>query len=523
MNIKDFVAKFTNHPILFVGSGFSMRYSKNSYTWDGLLEKITFDIANDSEHYIDLKNQVYEKDTKNYNMPKLAFLIEKDLNAIAQKEKDGFFKDVNKLFYSTMQDGTHTSRLKIYISKLLTELNYMEDKNTEIIELKKARKNIGSIITTNYDKLIEDIFNFNPLIGNDILLSNPYGSVYKIHGCVSKPDSIIITDSDYEEFNRRYELVRAQLLSLFIHNPIIFIGYSISDVNIQMILETIFTYVSSDDNLAEKIRKNFLLVEYDKGSNNNEVVEHDITIQDVAIRINKIKTDDYISIYKAISNLRLPISAMDIRKVQTIVGDIYKGGDSKNAIKVRITEDLDNLENSDKVLVIGSEHTIKYEFRTISEIMIDYFSIIDENNVQILDLINKQIIQSNQYFPIYAFSLINPEIEKIEELKKIQNNKIDYVISKISEVSKEKDSDIYQIVSDSSLSIVNKVNSIIWNVLEKNIKLEEFRNFLINYDKYIEDKDIESKKTTDYKKLLCIYDICKYSRFEYNGEQVLYN
>src|SRR5699024_4470838 len=141
-----------------------------------------------------------------------------------------------------------------------------------------------------------------------------------------------------------------------------------------------------------------------------------ITIKDVAIRINKIKTDDYASIYEGISNLRLPISAMDIRKVQTIVGDIYKGGNSKNAIKVRITEDLDRLDNSNKVLAIGSEHTIKYEFRTISEIMIDYFSIIDENNVQILDLINKQTIQSSQYFPIYAFSLINPEIERIEEL-----------------------------------------------------------------------------------------------------------
>lgn len=38
------------------------------------------------------------------------------------------------------------------------------------------------------------MFSFNPLIGNDILLSNPYGSVYKIHGCISAPDKIIITE-----------------------------------------------------------------------------------------------------------------------------------------------------------------------------------------------------------------------------------------------------------------------------------------------------------------------------------------
>ena len=33
------------------------------------------------------------------------------------------------------------------------------------------------------DRHILKIFDFSPLIGNDILLSNPYGSVYKIHGC----------------------------------------------------------------------------------------------------------------------------------------------------------------------------------------------------------------------------------------------------------------------------------------------------------------------------------------------------
>lgn len=70
--------------------------------------------------------------------------------------------------------------------------------------------------------MVESIFSFNPLIGNNILLSNPYGSVYKIHGCVTAPETIIITEEDYKTFDKKYELIRAQLLSLFVHNPIIF-------------------------------------------------------------------------------------------------------------------------------------------------------------------------------------------------------------------------------------------------------------------------------------------------------------
>lgn len=56
------------------------------------------------------------------------------------------------------------------------------------------------------------------------MLSNPYGAVCKIHGSFNDPGSIIITEEDYEKFNTRHELIRAQLLSLFIHNPIIFMG-----------------------------------------------------------------------------------------------------------------------------------------------------------------------------------------------------------------------------------------------------------------------------------------------------------
>ena len=39
MDIADFIGKFRNHPVLFVGTGMSMRYLSNSYSWDGLLKK----------------------------------------------------------------------------------------------------------------------------------------------------------------------------------------------------------------------------------------------------------------------------------------------------------------------------------------------------------------------------------------------------------------------------------------------------------------------------------------------------
>ena len=209
------------------------------------------------------------------------------------------------------------------------------------------------------------------------MLSNPYGSVYKIHGCVSDIQNIIITEEDYERFDKRYELIRAQLLSLFIHNPIIFIGYSISDVNIKNILKTIFMCIEPSSKDAERIRKNFLLVEHQKDSISEEIREHDIDIEGFGtIRINKRKTDNYEIIYKSLSNLHLSVSAMDVRKFQDVFKEIKTGGE----IKVGITDDLETLKNGEKVLAIGSINNIKYEFNTASEMMLIYFKIVDEDN-----------------------------------------------------------------------------------------------------------------------------------------------
>lgn len=298
MKINEFISNYKNHPVLFVGTGISLRYLKNSHSWDSLLMKIMIDVGLEEEDYFDIKarNQ-FEGE---YDYSKIGSEIERIFNERLANDRSGEFKWINDEFYKMMKDyNLNISRFKIYISHIFRNVSIKEDVAEELAVLKKARKNIGSIITTNYDCFLEEIFEFNPLIGNDILLSNPYGSLYKIHGCITKPQKIIVTEEDYIKFNNKYELIRAQLLSLFIHNPIIFLGYSVSDENIKRILDTIFAYVEPNTAQAEKIRKNFLLVEYEEGSTNNEVVEHDISLQNnKLIRINKLKTDNYISIYK---------------------------------------------------------------------------------------------------------------------------------------------------------------------------------------------------------------------------------
>ncbi len=496
MKVKEFISGYRNHPVLFLGAGVSLRYLNNSYTWDGLLRHISTELKGNREYYLDIKASCEIEG--HYDFLKMASLIENDFNTALLEDRNGKFKDINDAFYERMEKGINHSRFKIYISKLLDAVDLKEKMKGEVAELKKIRKNIASIITTNYDRFVEETFEFQPLIGNDILLSNPYGSVYKIHGCVTNPLKIIITEEDYEAFDSKYELIRAQLLSIFIHNPIVFMGYGIGDENIKSLLKTIFTYVEPNSDAANRIRDNFLLVEYEEGSASHDICEHDIDLEGFStIRINKIKTDDFKEVYAAISDLTLPISAMDIRKVQNVVKEIYAGG----SIKVNVTEDLDSLDNSDKIIAIGSSKTIQYQYQTSAEMMGNYFNIIDESNSQLLTLINKYIIQSSQYFPVFAFSNIYSGINNIEVLKERQRVKVQSAIDSITASCKVIHNTISEIMEDSTITRSNKHNAVLWSTYSGDLSLQEVEKFL---------RTFSNKSDTPYRRLLCAYDIKKY-------------
>lgn len=497
MEISEYVGRYRNHPVLFVGAGVSLRYLEKSFTWDGLLSKIAYELKGNVEYYLDVKSNCESGGLFRYD--KIASIIERDFNAAVAGDRNGKFASINDIFYESMARGLNISRFKIYMASLLSGLTLRPGVEDELAELKRASKNIGSIITTNYDSFLEEFFDFSPLIGNDILLSNPYGSVYKIHGCIAQPPKIIITEGDYDRFFKQYELIRAQLLSIFIHNPIIFLGYNIGDENIKSLLKTIFTYVEPNSDDASKIRNNFLLVEYEKDSNSQEICEHDIDLEGFStIRINKIKTDDFSSIYRSLASLVLPVSAMDVRKVQNIVKEIYSGGD----IKVTITEDLESLSNGDKILAIGSSKTIQYQYLTVSEMISGYFKIIDESNSRLLELVNKQKIQSSQFFPVFGFSKICETINDLERLKLQQKGKIDGILESLPERLQTNHFEIDGIIKDEHVAPTYKSHSIIWSLVNGKIPIEDVERFLRGHP---------DKVCIEYKKLLCAYDLIRYS------------
>lgn len=97
------------------------------------------------------------------------------------------------------------------------------------------------MVTTNYDRLIENAFAIKQIelsttIGETDLLKNRGDQLFKIHGCISNPESCIITESDYYFWMNNDSQVKDLLKAWFVMNHVVFIGYSVSDINFRSLL-----------------------------------------------------------------------------------------------------------------------------------------------------------------------------------------------------------------------------------------------------------------------------------------------
>ncbi|GEN73835.1 SIR2 family NAD-dependent protein deacylase [Chryseobacterium lathyri] len=102
------------------------------------------------------------------------------------------------------------------------------------------------IITTNYDRLFEEAFksSLNVIYSDQQIpyLDNKKINLFKIHGDLSVPDSVIITKSDYDNFfgNRKGDDVLWTVIKEKIATKnILFIGYNLEDSNIAVIFDGI--------------------------------------------------------------------------------------------------------------------------------------------------------------------------------------------------------------------------------------------------------------------------------------------
>jgi hypothetical protein len=158
-----------------------------------------------------------------------------------------------------------------------------------------------AIVTTNYDQMLEIIFpDLVPVVGQSILQGAQLsiGEIFKIHGSVENYNGLVFTRSDYETFVSKKKYLSAKLLTFFSEHPLIFVGYSASDPNIQSILSDI------DEALPVKggVIPNVYILEFNEGISGSSSPARERIIQtgdDRSVRVKLIEAREFGLVFDA--------------------------------------------------------------------------------------------------------------------------------------------------------------------------------------------------------------------------------
>ena len=107
MKIEEFISKFNTHPVLFLGTGISLRYYDNAFSWYDLLRQVMVDLTGNEEDFLNIVSH------ENEFLPAVSSQIELQFNEALEKDRDGKFKSVNDRFFEAMRNIQNLSRFKI--------------------------------------------------------------------------------------------------------------------------------------------------------------------------------------------------------------------------------------------------------------------------------------------------------------------------------------------------------------------------------------------------------------------------
>ncbi len=319
MTIEDIVVKFNTTPFLFVGSGMTRRYY-NLPDWNGLLKHFAEMITPDEFAYNAYISKARSMHCSEGLLPKVAELIQKDFD-------DKWFSTPSIRTLSIeelLQVKNGIAPFKVEVSAYIKRNSILnENYREEIILLEKiSEKSIAGVITTNYDQFLEQhISGFTRYVGQNQLIFSAIqgvGEIYKIHGSVDEPDSIIINEMDYKDFHEKSSYLAAKLMTIFVENPIIFMGYSISDSNIQRILKDIVNCL--DESQFEVLEDRFVFVEYVEGMKGLNVSTYTIMIDGKPLNMRKVQLADYRILYEALNGKK---SKLPVRLLRRFKEDLY--------------------------------------------------------------------------------------------------------------------------------------------------------------------------------------------------------
>lgn len=517
--LKEILMESQRPPFLFVGSGISIRYYSIP-TWLDLLKAF----VEDNRECFAYEFGYYSSKCSNDPLKIASNLAEEFHEYWWKSEKYNGSREKHSRIAGLDTEIAFKIELSNFVNKSIKQDGTLDN---EITKLSSAV--VSGILTTNWDNFIQNTFvEFQVEVGQKEAIfadQRAIGELYKIHGCTSKPESLVVTTADYEKFISNNHYLNAKLLTLFAEYPILFVGYSLSDHNIELILKNLISCLDKDLFHVEKLKNRLFFVEWQSINSEPSIEYSTYTMASITIPLIKIKVHDYSDVWEALSELPRTLSVKTLRQLQSMVFDFVATSQPTGKILVNGMDELDKIENLE--VVVGFGNISKLEEKGImglkiadllEDILFNQISM--HNYPEIVEKLLPSIVHQNSYVPFFKYQRSFKNLNKDNALRahtgknftlsradsiSIDDYRIDSMKLKTMNVVK-KYSNLSELISD--CSVIHAIQRIPYLSKEK-IDTVILKDFLKkNWDTFGKKEHIYS---SNFRKCICLLDFLEYA------------
>lgn len=272
-------------------------------------------------------------------------LIHAISDRLGQARKDEYSSDeylqIPQMFYYSL--GENKEEYYTFVKAQLHSSPMLPN----VIHREMLNLNPVSFITTNYDTLLEDAAvqycqSFK-VVSRDEDVPTIFGDrfILKLHGDF-KHNNFVLKEEDYLNYSDNFKLIETLVKSIFSTNTVVFIGYSLNDYNIKLILnwtktllkdsfrEPIFLYVGSqaltDTEIIYHQSKGLLVIEWNK-----LIASTDVYLDRYTAIFAALKNQSELSLdgkseddaFEILYNLLQPLGCLNALRIEDVSKRLY--------------------------------------------------------------------------------------------------------------------------------------------------------------------------------------------------------
>jgi len=151
-------------------------------------------------------------------------------------------------YFCDIMDGGFKGRLLREIREYLDQYMEIAEAYRVATDVHRLVAKIGFfqiIITTNWDVFTERELNVLPIVRDADLVywNSNKRQVIKLHGCISQPETTVVTEDDYRDFQEKRTdcPISNKLKDLMATKTFLFVGYSLKDESFQILQENVLS------------------------------------------------------------------------------------------------------------------------------------------------------------------------------------------------------------------------------------------------------------------------------------------